>query len=270
MQDLHSWHCIICIICMFLNVRLSNTPSYFGQFEFKTEEEENIIIIIFAKRLVTLGSLGTRGDRLAHWSAQSPRSRPLPGCQEPTRRATVSPKKDTSLSHSYLLEQVFADFSQIPDYNFCPNWLFPLEGIVGKKKHTFDVLFTFEEPPFHDCPYHDLLLYHLSVVQLEWIKRVGMLLDLPNETDLPSDERGPRYLRHFYIYRLHTCFGSFNYMHREINGQLVCQCCPILKMNKFFDWLKPIWFRPCSKWHTRHCPSPTIKTSLMAQICALI
>ena len=36
---------------------------------------------------------------------------------------------------------------------------------------------------------HDLLLYHLSVVQLEWIKRVGMLLDLPNETDLPSDER---------------------------------------------------------------------------------
>ena len=43
---------------MFLNVRLSNAPSYFGQFEFKTEEEESIIII-FAKRLVTLGSLGT-------------------------------------------------------------------------------------------------------------------------------------------------------------------------------------------------------------------
>ena len=42
---------------MFLNVRLSNALSYFGQFEFKTEEEENIIVIIFAKRLVTLGSL---------------------------------------------------------------------------------------------------------------------------------------------------------------------------------------------------------------------
>ena len=42
---------------MFLNVRLSNAPSYFGQFEFKTEEEESIIVIIFAKRLVTLGSL---------------------------------------------------------------------------------------------------------------------------------------------------------------------------------------------------------------------
>ena len=53
--------------------------------------------------------LGTRGDRLAHWSAQSPRSRPLPGCQEPTRRATVSPKKVTSLSHHLSLNK----FSQI-------------------------------------------------------------------------------------------------------------------------------------------------------------
>ena len=35
---------------------------------------------------------------------------------------------------------------------------------------------------------HDLLLYHLSVVQLEWIKRVGMLLHLAAETDLPSQE----------------------------------------------------------------------------------
>ena len=42
---------------MFLNVRLSNAPSYCGQFEFKSEEEEIIIVIIFAKRLVTLGSL---------------------------------------------------------------------------------------------------------------------------------------------------------------------------------------------------------------------
>ena len=58
--------------------------------------------------------LGTRGDRLAHWSAQSPRSRPLPGCQEPTRRATVSPKKVTSLSHPSLylnkFSQIFHKF----------------------------------------------------------------------------------------------------------------------------------------------------------------
>ena len=99
---------------------------------------------------------------------------------------------------------------------------FPLEGIVWQKKYTFDVLFTFEEPQLHDYLYHDdLLLYHLSVVQLEWIKRVGMLLDLPNETDLPSDERGPRYLRHFYIYRLHTCLGSFDYMHRNMANLFV-------------------------------------------------
>ena len=54
---------------------------------------------------------------------------------------------------------------------------------------------------------HDLLLYYLSVVQLEqWIKRSGMLLNLAPETDLPCLQRRS-------CYGCYACYIQYMYMY---------------------------------------------------------
>ena len=232
MQDLHSWHCIICIICMFLNVRLSNAPSYFGQFEFKTEEEVSIILIIFAKRLVTLGSLGTAWE--TGWPTGPHRAQghdhflaarsPLGELQLARRKSHISATNICLNKFLLIFHKFLATISA--------QTVFSLRGHCWKEETYFWCLIYFWRAS-------------TSRLSVSWSSSLSFVccparVDKKGWNVARSSQRDRSAFRWagtevfaplLYLQAAHMFWPFQSYA--QGNGQLVCQCCPILKVNKF-------------------------------------